>query len=191
MKSVIGVVSALALSTSVQAIPITGTLSYISATVPSNPNLNLATAFSFFPAGIVVSATGDLTGVGATVLNAPSISGLPLGIGPAPASVPVLGLWSGGGFTFDLLSLIIDFRSATQFTASGTGIITAAGFDPTPGTWTLAITGNGPVIGFAAGSEAVVASVPDGGSTLMLLAGALGALGWSHRRSRRPGSVEV
>src|SRR5262245_54167828 len=101
IRAALGALCALALSASVQAVPITGTISYISATVPNNPNLNQATAFAFAPVGFVVSATGDLTGVGGTVLNAPGISGLPLGTGPAPASVPVLGLWSGGGFSFD------------------------------------------------------------------------------------------
>src|SRR4030095_2389217 len=102
VRAALGALCALAFSVSVQAAPITGTITYISATVPDNSNLNLATAFSFFPTGLVVSATGDLAGVGPTVLNAPGISGLPAGIGPAPGTVPVLSLWSGGGFHFDL-----------------------------------------------------------------------------------------
>jgi hypothetical protein len=182
IKSMLGFGAAVAFTASVQALPITGTISYISATVPNNANLNLATSFAFMPVGIVVSSTGDLAGVGGTVLNAPAVSGLPLGIGPAPAAVPVLGLWSGGTFNFDLLSLNVDFRSATQFTASGTGTITALGFDPTPGTWTLAITGSGPVIGFAAGTQAL--GVPDAGSSVCLLGLGLASLGFYRRQQK-------
>ncbi len=176
-----GVLGAVALSASVHAVEITGTISYVSGTVPNNADLNLATAFSFSPSGIVVSTTGDLAGVGGLVVNAAGIAGLPLGLGAAPASVPVLGLWSGGGFNFDLLSLDVDFRSATQFAASGLGTITALGFDPTPGTWSFVVTGSGPVLGFAAGSEAIGTPVPDGGSSMVLLGLCLFGLGLAVR----------
>jgi hypothetical protein len=179
-KSILGTLAGLALGTSAQAAQITGTLSYISATMPNNSDLTQATAFTFAGIGFVVSATGDLTGVGTSVTTAAGLSGLPLGLGNAPATVPVSSLWSGNGFVFDLTTLNIDFRSATQFNASGKGTITAPGFDPTPGTWTFVVTGSGPVLGFAAGSEAK--PTPDAGATMTLLGLGLVGLGLVRRK---------
>lgn len=180
-KSILGTLAGLALAASAQAAQITGTITYLSVTIPSNPNLNLATAFSFpVGLGLVVNATGDLTAINPVIATAPGIANLPLGTGNAPLTVPVNSLWTDGFFNFDLTALNVDFRSTTQFNASGTGTISAPGYDDTPGTWTLVVTGAGPVLGFAAGSEAK--PTPDAGATITLMGLGLVGLGLIRRK---------
>jgi hypothetical protein len=161
------------------ALALTASISYISATIPNNPDLTQATAVAFAPIGFVVSATDDLAGlVGNFIGNAAGISNIPLGLGNAPLAVPVVSLWTDGNFNFDLATLNVDFRSTTQLNLSGTGTLTAPGYDPTPGTWTYVMTGSGPVLGFAAGTS----TVPDAGSSLALLG--LGLVGFAFARRK-------
>ena len=71
--SLLGLLTILVLSASAHAIPSLAPISYVSGTVPNNTDLSPATSFELFPTGLVISATGDLTGVGATVTNTPGI----------------------------------------------------------------------------------------------------------------------
>jgi hypothetical protein len=50
-------------------------------------------------------------------------------------STPTPGLWSVGGFTFDLLSSTIVTQNATFLNISGSGIVSGNGFDPTNMEW--------------------------------------------------------
>jgi VPDSG-CTERM motif len=84
---------------------------------------------------------------------------------------PTLGLWSVGGFTFDLLSSTIVTQLPNFLNVEATGIIHGPGFDDTPGTFLFAVTGSGIRFGFAALTQAV--PVPDGGSAVALLGLAL------------------
>jgi hypothetical protein len=81
-------------------------------------------------------------------------------------TTPTAGLWSVGGFTFDLLSSTIVTQNAAFLNITGTGIISGNGFDPTVGTWRFSSqTPGGPIFSFSASS----APVPDGGSAVALL----------------------
>ena len=91
-------------------------------------------------------------------------------------STPTPGLWSVGGFTFNLLSSTVVTRTLTFLNITGTGIISGNGFDPTEGTWAFTSqnaggthTGTHTFFSFSANA----ASVPDGGSTVSLLGCAL------------------
>jgi hypothetical protein len=82
------------------------------------------------------------------------------------------GLWSVGGFTFNLLSSTVEQRTATFLSVSGTGIITGPqGFDPTPGVWafTSQNAGGRPGMSFSFSANTEAGAVPDGGMTLALL----------------------
>jgi hypothetical protein len=83
------------------------------------------------------------------------------------------GLWSVGGFTFDLSSSTIENQTATDLTISGIGIVSGNGFDPTPMNWMFTSQNAGgrnmQEFSFSANSN----SVPDGGSALALLGIAL------------------
>jgi hypothetical protein len=81
-------------------------------------------------------------------------------------STPTPGLWSVGGFTFDLLSSTVVTHIAAFLNITGTGIISGNGFDPTAGTWSFSSqTPGGPIFSFSASSS----TVPDGGSAVALL----------------------
>ena len=91
-------------------------------------------------------------------------------------STPTPGLWSVGGFTFNLLSSTVVTQTLTFLNIAGTGIISGNGFDPTEGTWAFTSqnaggTHTGPHTFFSFSANA--ASVPDGGSAVSLLACAL------------------
>ena len=50
-------------------------------------------------------------------------------------SVPTPGLWSVGGFTFDLTNDVVVLQTATFLNITGRGIVSGNGFDPTPAHW--------------------------------------------------------
>src|SRR5438132_1832724 len=52
-------------------------------------------------------------------------------------STPTPGLWSVGGFTFDLLSSTIATQNATFLDISGAGIVSGNGFDATGMKWSF------------------------------------------------------
>jgi hypothetical protein len=90
---------------------------------------------------------------------------------------PQAGLWSVGGFTFDLASSTIVTQIPGFLNITGSGTITGNGFDPTKSEFTLTVTRLGSQLVFGA----ITNTVPDGGATVMLLGAALGALGLARR----------
>ena len=92
---------------------------------------------------------------------------------------PQAALWSVGGFTFDLASSTIVTQIFNFLNVTGVGTISGNGFDPTPATFTLTVTQLGTRLVFGAITSST--TVPDGGTTVMLLGAALGALGMARR----------
>jgi hypothetical protein len=88
-------------------------------------------------------------------------------------STPTPGLWSVGGFTFDLLTSTIVTQNAQFLSISGTGIVSGNGFDPTNMEWSFTSqnAGGRPRTIFSFSANGVV--VPDGGSAVALLGLAL------------------
>ena len=91
-------------------------------------------------------------------------------------STPTLGLWSVGGFTFNLLASTVVTQNATTLVIEGIGIVSGNGFDPTSMQWSFttqsagggtrtsfSFSGNGNAIG------GVGHGLPDGGSGIALL----------------------
>jgi hypothetical protein len=58
-------------------------------------------------------------------------------------STPTPGLWSVGGFTFDLLSSTIVTQNAAFLRVTGTGIVSGNGFEPTAMGWSFSIANPG------------------------------------------------
>jgi VPDSG-CTERM motif len=125
----------------------------------------------------VTSGTGDFSGIAPGTQAAMA---QPWIFNP---STPTPGLWSVGGFTFDLLSATIVTQNATTLVIEGTGIVSGNGFDPTAMDWsfttqsaggktrtTFSFSGNG------------TTGVPDGGSAVVLLGLAFIGVGLLRRK---------
>ena len=112
---------------------------------------------------------------------------------PAGASTPLNPLWSfvsaGKTYSFNLISLHQDFVSSTALVLSGLGtaFITGGGSEKiaTTGLWNF----TGQTLGVSsftfsssADVNAPVTSVPDGGSTAMLLGSGLVGFAWFRRK---------
>ena len=123
----------------------------------------------------VTSGTGDFAGI---FPGTQATMAQPWIFNP---STPTPGLWSVGGFSFDLLTSTIVTQNASTLVIEGTGIVSGNGFDPTSMDWSFTTQSAGGRTRTTFSFSANGASVPDGGTTVMLLGAALGALGMARR----------
>src|SRR6266705_5990042 len=172
----IGFISCALFSEQAQATPITGDLGFSGGTTFNTTSLATATRVNSWFA-FVATTTGSFVGVpiGSAVTLA-----MPWIFNP---STPTLGLWSVGGFSFDLATATIDTQNSHLLSITGTGTLNGAGFDSTPGTWAFSAQSAGGIhqASFTFSADTTGAGVPDGGTTVMLLGAALGALGLARR----------
>jgi hypothetical protein len=88
-------------------------------------------------------------------------------------STPTPGLWSVGGFTFDLLSSTIVIQNNSTLVITGSGVVSGNGFTPTDMQWDFSTQSAGgrrqTIFSFSANGT----SVPDGGPAVALLGIAL------------------
>ena len=153
---------------SAQATPITGMLN-IAGEANFNTNSLLTASSATFINPHVESGTGSFAGL---VFPTPVV----MASYTFDPSTMTNGLWSVGGFTFNLTSSTVKQRTAEFLSVSGTGIITGpAGFDPTPGIWafTSQNAGGQPGMSFSFSANSHAGAVPDGGMTLALLGAGL------------------
>jgi hypothetical protein len=159
-----------------QAVEISGVIQFAGKAVLNGPvgTATGVTSWSSSAPGLVagkanvVDASGDfaVAGLAGTLatFNAPWLFNS--GLNP---------LWTAGTFVFNLTSSAITAQNSSTVSASGSGIVTAPGFDPTAGTWNFS-TQPGSINGafsFSASSE-----VPEGGSAVAMLGmGLLGLAG--------------
>ena len=163
-----GALSCALFSQQTQAAPITGTIQFGGA-VRFNTN-------SLLTATIVNVWFDDNNNPGHSTVEAGTtgdFAGIPVGTQATMAqpwiftpSTPTPGLWSVGGFTFDLASAVVTFRSASSLTVEGTGTVSGNGFDPTEMDWAFTTQSAGGrthlVFSFSANGSS---GVPDGGAT--------------------------
>jgi hypothetical protein len=163
----IGLLSCVLFSPQVRANTIQGNINFMGSAKFNTFSLEKATRVWNWGSSVLPRATGDFSGIApfTPATMAPTWMFNP--------SLPTLGLWSVGGFTFDLLSATIVTQTKYFLNVEGTGIISGYGFDPTGGTWTFtAIGASGrPRVFFSFTANA--AAVPDGGSVVGLLGIAL------------------
>lgn len=174
MKLVVisGILAALLGVTSVQAIPISGTI-YMGG----EANLNSAgTQVNSWPFVYVVAGSGAFNSVAPfTLVN---MSSSPWIFSPQPGS-PLNNLWSVGGFSFDFLSDTVS-QSGNFLNIDGYGTISSSNpnYDTTDFTWNLAAENLGGDVDFVFSASTGASagggdSVPDGGLTLVFLGLAL------------------
>ena len=127
-----------------EATPINGTIDFAGSAIFDTTSLATATQVVqwrdvFGNAGFsnVAAVSGDFSGI---ALGTQAAMAASWAFNP---STPTPGLWSVGGFTFDLLSATIVTQTATFLNVTGTGIISGNGFDPTAGTWAFSVQSSG------------------------------------------------
>lgn len=163
-----------------QATMIDGSITFSGGAVFDTMSLATVTRVNTFSDVIVQSRDGDFSSV---ALGASVTMAMPWIFTP---STPTLGLWSVGGFTYDLTSSTVVFQSADFISISGTGTISGNGFEPTQGTWNFTSQepdANG-VFSFSAGTSGQP-GVPEGGTTVALLGLGLAAVELIRRKMLR------
>jgi len=154
---------------SAQAIPITGMLNIGGSATFNTHSLLTAGSATFNNAHV----EKDNTGIFASFLENTPVVMASYTFDP---STMTSGLWSVNGFTFNLTSSHVDFRSASVLAVSGVGFITGpAGFDTTPGAGEFTSQSAGGRTGatFSFSANTIGGAVPDSGMTLALLGAGL------------------
>jgi hypothetical protein len=160
-----GALSCALFSQQAQANTIQGSITFSGGATLDTGNANTAHAVTSFQNTVVQSVDGDfdtfINPLDSATFSAPWVFN---------PSTPRAGLWSVGGFTFDLLSSTVS-QGNGFLNVSGTGTISGNGFDGTSGIFNFSTQnpGSNGIFSFSAASQ----GVPDGGSAVALLGLAL------------------
>jgi hypothetical protein len=171
LTAICGIATAMALTATVQAIPVSGTITMGGEAVLDNSNLGLAENVESWTFVYVAADSGNF---GSILTYTPvNMNPNPLNFAPAPGTA-LPDLWNVGGFTFDFVSDTVS-QSTDFLNVTGFGTISAAGYDTTDFTWAFEAetpTTGGPVqftFSAVAGQTAGLSPVPDGGLTVAFL----------------------
>jgi hypothetical protein len=163
-----GFISCALFTQQAQAVMISGDIAFAgtAAYSPDTDSLATATTVTAFSAVTVSSVSGSFTSV---ALGSP----VTMSAWTFNPSTATPGLWTVGGFTFDLATSTIGSQTASMIDITGAGTLTGNGFDPTVGAWEFTSQS---ALGrqhstFSFSSDTV--AVPDGGSAVALLGIAL------------------
>ena len=155
-RTLFAAVALLSASVTIEAAPITGSITIKGGAHLDSTSADTATQVTGWLNGsgakpTVASRSGSFTSVS---VGAPVTMAAPWNIGSGMA-----GLWSVGGFTFNLTESHIVHQGKGFLAVSGTGTITGNGFDPTPGSWRFS-TQNPPANNVFSFSASTTASSP-------------------------------
>lgn len=172
LAAISGMAAAMLAVTSVQANPISGSISMGGELNLDNSSFASATEVTSWPLVYVVADSGSFTSV--SPLSLVAMSSSPWVFSPAPG-VALNNLWSVGGFTFNFSNDTVS-ESGNFLDISGTGTITDTTSDSASFVWNLSLeqpTTGGPMeFTFSAGTQAAGGGgtqVPDGGLTFAML----------------------
>ncbi|MGI8891020.1 MAG: PEP-CTERM sorting domain-containing protein [Chthoniobacterales bacterium] len=159
-----------------QAAPITGNIDFVGTVTFNTMSLDTATQVDLWDSSFVVSRTGDFTSVpvGAQpMMGTPWIFNTGTPALPLPGA-PLPGLWSVGGFTFDLTTSSIVLQTSTFLNVTGFGLVTGNNFDSTAGLWSFTVSSDGnPQTNFSFQADT---SVPEASTLGFLAVGAVGLI---------------
>lgn len=114
---------------------------------PTSGDLSTATGIDFLSA-LILTTSGDLTTASTTAGTAVTFTDFDF------SAAPIVPLWSVGGFSFDLSSVIVT-QTVDTLNLIGSGILKHIGFDDTPGTFELSTQGTSANFTFSANTAAV------------------------------------
>ena len=176
MKVVVAVAAVVALGMTVQAVPISGSISFSDTFTANGTFPSTSTAITSITGVTVSQALGDYSGIphGTSVNFSAVTAGTPFIFSP---STPFNTVWQivigTTTYSFDISSTTSVVRGSSTLLLEGTGVAHITGFDATAGTWNLTLNQNGGLLNFSGGAT----TIPDGGVTVMLLGAALSAMG--------------
>lgn len=180
-----GIAAAVAVTTAVQAIPISGTIEMGGEANLNTSDMGSATSITSWPLVYVVTDSGAFSSIpGLPTFTTVNMNSAAWVFAPAPG-VALNNLWNVGGFQFNFQSDTVS-QSATALTIIGFGTIVStvngSGLDPTAFEWELSAetptTGGNVQFTFSATAEpnSNGNAVPDGGITVAFLGLALAGL---------------
>lgn len=179
IKAALAMLAACAMYSMAAALPINGVINFKGGALLNTSTVNTATqVIANGWSGVTVdSASGDYASLAG---DAVAMSSLPWNFN----SGPIPGFWSiggVGGFSFDLTSSSIVSQGGGFLNVVGSGYANGPGFDSTLGSWRFSTqdSGTGSPAQFSFSSST---TVPDGGTTALLLGLGLLGVGLGSRR---------
>lgn len=186
-KCVIALIAVLALSASAYAAPITGSISFSGAWAPVGGLNTIGTATgvdilgdaAFVSCSLSASCTGTYLAV-----NIPTIA-MYNDFSFAPLGGSINPLWSfshmGKTYSFELESVAIVQQLPNFLTLTGTGKLSATGFDDTQGAWSFSGDTSGGTIAFSATNSVPRQQVPEPANMVMFGIGLIGVGAYINR----------
>lgn len=171
----------LSIAGSVNAVPITGSIGFGgSYSHNGTSGFSDATHITINSAVVSGATSGDFLAAGIVAGDAASYSSFTF----SPVG-PVEPLWQIGAFMFDLTNMVNEFQSDNFLVLSGTGMLSASGFEDTQGSWGFTANNFGSSFTWSNSTDALAydeqeyqeqpsVSVPEPAITLLLSVGLLG-----------------
>jgi hypothetical protein len=189
LKTLTALAVTFAVSATAFADPIDGSVAFAGTPKFNNANINLATQVSFLNTPHPI-ALGDTSGDFNMISNDYTISLSSLTFGPTTV-IPSTALWTikdlavgGDTYTFWASTFTATSPQNNVWNFSGAGDFDISGptgsFSSTAGTWIITLSKSGSSFGF----ESTNTTIPDGGTTALLVGVGLLGLGLYARRSR-------
>jgi len=158
---------------SVQAVPITGGISLAGAYTVNTGDINTATALTSFSAVTVDSRAGSYIAAGVALGTGVTMTPFVFSPFPVAGLTPLWFTIAGPAASFDLASPIgVTQPGDGSLKLTGVGILHLFGYDDTPGQWLFTANSLGGTFTFSSSNG----SIPDGGTTVLLLGVALTGL---------------
>jgi hypothetical protein len=181
-KLVAAAALALGASLSIYADPIAGDI-FFAGTGTLNSVASEATSVTFHPNVTIYEeiSTGSYGGLAAATTA--TFTNFNFGVVGTVGALAVNPLWSftdgGKSYSFSLLSLTLNEMSGSQRNLEGWGVASITGLEDTQGFWSMSTSGKNTSVSFSSYS-----SVPDSGTTAVLLSVGLVGMGLVSRRKR-------
>ena len=153
-----------------QARPAVGSIDFGGVVTFDTLSLATATRVNTWNSSFVLQDFGDFSTIspGTSVTMAPQWIFNP--------STPTPGLWSVGGFTFDLTSSTIVRQNANFLNVTGLGTISGNSFDPTPGVWSFSSSSSNGSTSTTFGFQSTTQAVPEPGTVAFLVVASTAAV---------------